>query len=701
MKNAFLLFTLLFLAIPTKGFAQDGLWTDEGNYDTSWYDETVTEFTLTTPAQLAGLAKLVNDGNGFYGKTVKLGADIDLGAHCWWPIGSSTKQNESERNFGGVFNGNNHTLNKMIINEKQCNDYNYIGFFGKVYNGKLLNIILSEDCVIQSGTSQESYYSSAGGIASFLVKSSIENCTNNASITYRLSGGIIGTIDVNSSVVNCTNNGNIQGTNIGGIAGSSDGSITYCQNNGSINGNWASGGIAGFSNGALSECKNYGTVASIMGAAGGIVGSGMGKTISRCENFGDISTQATDQTYNYPAAGIIGYAEADGFQYVEYCTNRGNITGETSAGIVGALRAVGWYTREIRGCINYGNVSGMHWSGGIIAYNGASMVILECTNKGNISAIETRGVSDEIGGTSTYAGGIAAFGATCINCCNYGSITAKAHHTQGRDLGASSTACCGGINGLGDAFNCFNRGEVSCNGYAHTNSKICYANAELHVGGITGADRICETNNCYNSGKVSHSIYAYSAGGAEYTNKSTFIGGIAGGFIFYTSDDGPKIINCYYSNEGLESAYKKGTSGFTALSDMQTQDFTDLLNEKRSTIMYNDKTYPASKWKLDESDRLPILDYVQNTAIENVYSSHHASENSPLFLHSIVSTIATLNINDFEQKSIYIYTINGVLISQYTTDSNTLDINEYPNGEYIVVVRGRNICKSGKLIIKH
>lgn len=701
MENKLLLFILLFLAIPTKGFAQEGLWTDEGNYDTSWYDETVTEFTLTTPAQLAGLSKLVNDGNGFYRKTVKLGADINLGAHCWWPIGTSTKQNESERSFGGTFDGNNHTLNKMIINEKQCNEYNYIGLFGKVYNGKLLNIILSPDCAIQGGTSQESYYSAAGGIASSLIKGSIENCTSNASITYRLSGGIIGTIDRNSSVIDCTNNGNIKGTNVGGIAGSSDGSIAHCQNNGSINGNRTSGGIAGFSNGALSECKNSGTVASVMGAAGGIVGSGMGKTISRCENVGNISTQATDQLYDCPAAGIIGYAEADGFQYVEYCINRGNITGETTAGIVGALRPVGWYIREIRECINYGTVSGLHWSGGVIAYNDASMVILGCMNKGNISAIDIKGVSDEIGGTSTYAGGIAAFCATCINCCNYGSITANAHHTQGRDLGASSFACCGGISGLGDSFNCFNRGEVSCNSYAHTNSKICYANAELHVGGITGADRNCETDNCYNSGKVSHSIHAYSAGGANYANKSTFTGGIAGGFNVYASDEGPKIINCYYSNEGLESAYKKGTSGYTELSAMKTQDLADLLNEKRPNIIYSGKSYTASVWKLDESDELPILDIDQTTAIENFYLSHRASENAPLFMQSIVSTVATLNLDDLGQKNIYIYTINGVLISQYATDSNTLDMNQYPDGEYIIVVKARNICKSGKLIIKH
>ena len=47
--------------------------------DLSWYDGTDTEFTLTTPAQLAGLAALVNSNTtDFAGKTIRLGADISL-----------------------------------------------------------------------------------------------------------------------------------------------------------------------------------------------------------------------------------------------------------------------------------------------------------------------------------------------------------------------------------------------------------------------------------------------------------------------------------------------------------------------------------------------------------------------------------------------------------------------------------------------
>ena len=47
-----------------------------GSADVSWYSEDAQAFNLTTPEQLAGLAKLVNSGNSFEGKIITLGADV-------------------------------------------------------------------------------------------------------------------------------------------------------------------------------------------------------------------------------------------------------------------------------------------------------------------------------------------------------------------------------------------------------------------------------------------------------------------------------------------------------------------------------------------------------------------------------------------------------------------------------------------------
>ena len=51
----------------------------DGAVDLSWYNGTDTEFTITTPAQLAGVAEQVNSNTAdFAGKTIRLGADISL-----------------------------------------------------------------------------------------------------------------------------------------------------------------------------------------------------------------------------------------------------------------------------------------------------------------------------------------------------------------------------------------------------------------------------------------------------------------------------------------------------------------------------------------------------------------------------------------------------------------------------------------------
>ena len=56
----------------------------DGSIDTSWYSKGETEFEISTPAQLAGLAAIVSGeatgikADNFNGKTIKLTADLDL-----------------------------------------------------------------------------------------------------------------------------------------------------------------------------------------------------------------------------------------------------------------------------------------------------------------------------------------------------------------------------------------------------------------------------------------------------------------------------------------------------------------------------------------------------------------------------------------------------------------------------------------------
>ena len=107
-----------------------------GTSDKSWYKDDTDSFTITTAEQLAGLAELVNDGNKFENKTIKLGADIYLNPddnkneHDWMPIGrvrakTSTGGNgsgmpsmmpfENQNPFYGTLDGNEHTIHNLYV----------------------------------------------------------------------------------------------------------------------------------------------------------------------------------------------------------------------------------------------------------------------------------------------------------------------------------------------------------------------------------------------------------------------------------------------------------------------------------------------------------------------------------------------------------------------------------------------------------
>ena len=109
------------ILLPAAALAADGADTWDGSADTSWYTEpsTTNTYTITTAAQLAGLAQLVNDGNSFSGKTVKLGADIDLAGKEWTPIGKSGAM------FQGTFDGGENTISNLKISSEES----YVGLF--------------------------------------------------------------------------------------------------------------------------------------------------------------------------------------------------------------------------------------------------------------------------------------------------------------------------------------------------------------------------------------------------------------------------------------------------------------------------------------------------------------------------------------------------------------------------------------------
>ncbi len=101
------------------------------------------EIRIRTAEELVAFREKVNNGETFEGKTIKLMNDIDLklsnvcgeGIGNWIPIGDYAS--DENLYFGGTFDGNNHTINNLYVNDSSKG---YQGLFGNVKNGEIRNL---------------------------------------------------------------------------------------------------------------------------------------------------------------------------------------------------------------------------------------------------------------------------------------------------------------------------------------------------------------------------------------------------------------------------------------------------------------------------------------------------------------------------------------------------------------------------------
>ena len=212
----------------------------DGSVDTSWYVDGQTEFTLTTAAQLAGLSKIVNDGNSLDGVTIKLGADIDLNGRAEgdaeWVLTNAdyTAEGYDEANvtvnsnlvwnpIGGKFNagielsctidGQGHTISKMFSVNKSNGDASQprgAGFIGAPYGGNPFTVknIIFDDCLAMSTTSGEDLVGIVSGFSANYYSDqipSVENVTVKNSIVRgdNAVGVFFGQVD-STNIRNCT-----------------------------------------------------------------------------------------------------------------------------------------------------------------------------------------------------------------------------------------------------------------------------------------------------------------------------------------------------------------------------------------------------------------------------------------------------------------------------------------------------------------
>lgn len=92
---------------------------DGTSSDTSCYSFATNEIVINSAAQLRGIADMSNNGFDFSPYTIKLNTDIDLNGKEWIPF----------TNYGGVFDGQGHTISNGNI---KASDSDGTGFFGRL-----------------------------------------------------------------------------------------------------------------------------------------------------------------------------------------------------------------------------------------------------------------------------------------------------------------------------------------------------------------------------------------------------------------------------------------------------------------------------------------------------------------------------------------------------------------------------------------
>jgi len=385
-----------------------GNWTDGLTQAPEGWSESEdgSTITITTPEALAWLAAIVNDesittyeDNPTFGKTVVLGADLDLSGKNWVPIGNGKFGTDTVNAFIGDFDGNGHTISNLTIDDSSGSDR--IGLFGNVYlNG------------------------SWGPL-------SIQNVTvENASIT---TNGFTGSGYVGVLAGQVIGEGSISGCTVSGVI--------RCRQ--ACN-NLFAGGMFGFLNPTTgSTDKIYLTVdgcfadVAITGApmyAGGFAGylGSCGKIVN-CGSVGDVTM--TEPYANMPyAGGFIGSLETmNGSVMIESCYATGNVSLTSSTeeimicagGFCGGID-IPEKAASIQGCMSSGDVAvtaseniSMVLAGGFIG-NGADQPILTAANSystGDVTAAN---------GTNVLCGGFIGYGAPTVESCySLGNVTSK------------------------------------------------------------------------------------------------------------------------------------------------------------------------------------------------------------------------------------------------------------------------------------
>lgn len=335
-------------------------------------------YRIATAAQLAYLAKTVNEKTDYTGVYFMQTADIDLGEKSWTPIGGA------QGSFKGIYDGGGFSVAGLNCDtiSAEGNAKEYAGLFGSASGATIRNLR-----VTGSKVRSNKFAGAIVGHGKNLM--TIFNCSSKIeAIDGASAGGIAGRIDFSefnseerNLVVACVSDSCIRTTGNVSEDGNTGRSYTYC---------------------------------------GGIVGSSIATVVAYCTNNGNLDLIPL-QNKGYPiwSGGIVGVNGSNTFQSsIYFCTNNGNIRTYQKYDVSTLLnKAPGTVVNTYENIFRIGGIAG-HFTNKV-----EGCAIAGCLNTGKVeiylSSTGTEVLATEASETQRAGGILALANKSCLSVANY------------------------------------------------------------------------------------------------------------------------------------------------------------------------------------------------------------------------------------------------------------------------------------------
>ncbi|MBN1531378.1 MAG: hypothetical protein JXA20_01820, partial [Spirochaetes bacterium] len=274
-------------------------------------------------------------------------ADLDLSSYDtgtgWTSLGDSVVR------FTGIFEGNNHVIENLFVNN-MTRQHN--GLFGYVRGATIRNLRLASVNVT-------GYYC-VGGLAGEANSSLISNCSAEGTVsgTY-YTGGLVGYNNSSSTITRCHAAVAVTGSShyTGGLVGENySATITDCYAAGNVTSNGSYGGGLVGTNTSYGSIRNSFAMGNVVGntsgsetAAGGLVGFAYtNSSIANCYATGSVSG------ISRYIGGILGWNWQG---TITNCYATGSVSGGTNRG---GVLGRNWYGPSTTACYHDSTTTGMN-----------------------------------------------------------------------------------------------------------------------------------------------------------------------------------------------------------------------------------------------------------------------------------------------------------------------------------------------------